>query len=56
MGSFQRSTEEIQVDFALADIIEQFKEAQKIHEDASEKQKKKQSKTQQKQKTCEGSH
>ena len=40
--------EEIEVDFALTDIIERFKEAQKIHKDASEKQKKKQSKTQQK--------
>ena len=48
--------EEIEVDFALTDIIEQFEEAQKIHKDASEKQKKKQSKTQQKHKTCEGSH
>ena len=33
--------EETEVDFALADIIERFEEAQKIHQDASEKQKKK---------------
>ena len=48
--------EETEVDFALADIIQRFEEAQKIHQDASEKQKKKQSTTQQKQKTCEESH
>ena len=48
--------EETEVDIALADIIERFEEAQKIHQDASEKQKKKQSTTQQKQKTCEESH
>ena len=48
--------EETKVDFALTDIIERFEEAQKIHQDASEKQKKKQSTTQQKQKTCEESH
>ena len=33
--------EETEVDFALADIIQRFEEAQKIHQDASEKQKKK---------------
>ena len=48
--------EEREVDFALTDITEQFQEAQNIHQDASEKQKKKQSKTQQKQKTCKESH
>ena len=30
-----------EVDFALADIIQRFEEAQKIHQDASERQKKK---------------
>ena len=48
--------EEREVDFALTDITERFQEAQNIHQDASEKQKKKQSKTQQKQKTCEEGH
>ena len=48
--------EETEVDFALADIIERIEEAQKIHQDGSEKQKKKQSKTQQKLKTCEESY
>ena len=33
--------EETEVDFALADIIQRFEEAQKIHQDASERQKKK---------------
>ena len=48
--------EETEVDFALADIIERFEEAQKYTKTPVKSRRKKQSKTQQKQKTCEESH
>ena len=48
--------EETEVDIALADIIERFEEAQKYTKTPVKSRRKKQSKTQQKQKTCEESH